>query len=74
MSICIVWRIWLAEYDRAGKHNYGVDIRFDYSSFNGKITPIGRLSGQSGWMLMTALTIDSFEPEDYLVAAYDTRV
>lgn len=42
-------------------------VYFDVSNHPRKITPLQRLKGQSGWMALKKLTIDSFEKEEYLI-------
>jgi superfamily II DNA/RNA helicase len=45
------------------------EIVFDYTNTPTKITALESYIGKSGWMQVTHLEIDSFEYEDYLIAA-----
>jgi len=42
-------------------------VYFDVSNHPVKITPIAKLRGQSGWMMLKRLVIESFETEEYLL-------
>jgi len=44
-----------------------VEIRFDISSHPGKISVVESLKGQSGWICLDLLTVDSFQREEHLV-------
>jgi superfamily II DNA/RNA helicase len=43
------------------------EVTFDYSNSPNKVTLIEQLVGQSGWMTVEKLTIESFECEDYML-------
>ena len=62
----------LGEYViNAGKQNTPrtAQVYFDISNHPVKITPISKLRGRSGWMMLKRLVIESFESEEYLVLA-----
>lgn len=44
-------------------------VSFDYSGTDTKITPLESFLGQSGWMRVELIQIDSFELEEYIVMA-----
>ena len=48
------------------------EVVFDYSHNAGKTTLLEPLVGQSGWMRVEKLSIDSFEQEDHLLIACKT--
>jgi len=45
------------------------EIIFDYSNTPTKVTTLEKYIGQSGWLNVSRLEINSFEYEDYLIAA-----
>lgn len=45
------------------------EIIFDYSNTPTKVTTLEKYIGQSGWLQVSRLEINSFEYEDYLIAA-----
>lgn len=45
------------------------ELSFDYSNSPTKIAYLEQFIGQSGWMQVTKVEIDSFEKEDYIIAA-----
>jgi len=47
-----------------------VQIRFDYSLYSGKITPLESLIGTSGWLTLSQLSVTSLDQaEDHLILA-----
>lgn len=60
----------LGEYViQSGKHieHEAAQVYFDISNHPHKMTPLEKMRGQSGWMMLTRLEIHSFEPEEYLI-------
>ena len=49
------------------------EIIFDYSNTPTKVTALEKYIGQSGWLQVSRLEINSFEYEDYLIAACITQ-
>lgn len=50
-----------------------VEVTFDLSSYEGKISAVEPLKGSSGWLRVTALTIESLDQaEDHLLVAATT--
>jgi superfamily II DNA/RNA helicase len=49
------------------------EVIFDYSKTPTKISALEKFIGQSGWLRLSHIEIDSFESEDYLVAACITE-
>ena len=49
------------------------ELVFDYSNTQTKITALEKYIGQSGWLQLSHLEIDSFEYEDYLITALYTE-
>lgn len=45
------------------------EVIFDYSNSSTKITALEQYIGQSGWLMVSHLQIDSFEFEDFLITA-----
>ena len=45
------------------------EVEFSYSSEEGKTALLEKIVGQSGWMRVECVSIDSFEQEDYLLIA-----
>lgn len=45
------------------------EIEFSYSSAEGKTALLEKICGQSGWMRVERISIDSFEQEDHLLIA-----
>jgi len=43
------------------------NLTFDLSKYEGNITILEELKGQSGWMTVTAVSVNSFESSDYLL-------
>jgi hypothetical protein len=44
------------------------ELIFDYSIHPTKVTALEKYIGQSGWLQVSRLEINSFEYEDYLIA------
>ncbi|RPI00911.1 MAG: DEAD/DEAH box helicase [Calditrichaeota bacterium] len=44
-----------------------VQVYFDLSNHPQKISPLEKLKGQQGWLQLMRLSIESFEPEEYLL-------
>lgn len=47
------------------KHAY---ITFDLTSYKGNVAILDELKGQTGWLSVMAISVDSFESSDYLLA------
>jgi len=43
------------------------NLTFDLTQYEGNITILEELKGQSGWMTVTAVSVNSFESSDYLL-------
>jgi len=47
-------------------------VSFDITSYGGRIATVEDLKGASGWLALQRLTVESFEPEEYLLfSAFD---
>ena len=60
----------LGEYvlDKARREETpSVEIQFDISNHSGKISVVESLKGESGWLCLDLLTVDSFQREEHLV-------
>jgi hypothetical protein len=42
-------------------------LKFDISGHVGRITAVENLKGQSGWLVLQSLTVESFEREEFLI-------
>ncbi len=50
-----------------------VEIHFAYSTYEGRITPLGPLVGKSGWLTVNLFSVESLDQaEDYLLCAAAT--